>query len=222
MLRRLKAIYRVIKTDGLYTGVKWLIVTVYHRLIPQKQIVWCTNLMQREDLAEFVLPDHLSFQRYQAMDQIGKEDLRAFLACSSILMGSATFIIMHERFNKGAILWMLKVNGQVAGYWWTIANNHVTPTYLPHTSKDIHAIGIELFEGFRGGRLLKTFSQAVQSTLKKECYQRYYAETYLWNLNAIKAFQRIGDCKVGTATRFGFFGKNVIIWHEMSETLEVE
>jgi len=52
--------------------------------------------------------------------------------------------------------------------------------------------------------------------MKNEGYKRCYSETYIWNKRAVKANLKIGSRKVGIATRLKIFGKNVVIWHDMS------
>jgi hypothetical protein len=203
-------------------GIKWLTAKLHFILIPQKQVIWCDDLTKM-DAEGFVLPENLKIERYYSIDQISKEDLESFLQQDSDLMGSASSKLLRERLSKGAALWLLKENNHVCGYWWTIANNHVTPTYLPHIDTDVHAIGVELFESFRGrGHLFRHFIKAIQLTLKEEGFKRYYAETYLTNKRALNAIFNVGEHKVGTASRFSLFGKNVVIWHEMSETRDIE
>jgi hypothetical protein len=215
MFRRLKALYLKVKSNGFVYASKWLITTLYHRLIPQKQIIWYTDLTEI-DSEGFSMPDNVVIQRFYSADQVDKEDLKTLIECGTDLMGSAGSILVRERFNKGAVLWLLKENGRLAGYRWSIINNHVTPTYFPHTETDVHSIGIEIFPGFRGGDLFRLFHEGTKVVLKKEGSKRFYSETHLWNKRAVKAYSKTNSHKIGIATRFSVFGKNVVIWHDMT------
>ena len=219
MLRRLKRLAEIIRSEGFVAGMKWLLMAMHHRFIPEKQVVWCNDLTAF-DANGFKLPDHVEIQRFYSIDQMSKEDLKILMDCKSELMGSAASILIHERFNKGAVLWLLKENRHIAGYRWTIVNNHVTPTYVPHTKTDVHSVGAELFVEFQGRSLIDLFLKSTLITLKDEGFKRYYAETYLQNKRALKAFSRIGLHKIGTASRFSIFGKNVVIWHDVSEEIK--
>lgn len=215
MLRRLKRIADIVKSEGITAGITWLITTVYHRVIPQKQVIWLADLIKL-DSERFSIPDNIEIQRFNSIDEVDKKDYKSLIECGTDLMGSAGSILVRERFDKGFVLWLLKENGQLAGYRWTIVNNHVTPTYVPHTETDAHSIGIEIFSDFRGSHLFRLFDEGIKIALKKEGYKRFYSETFLYNKRAIKAILKTSSRKIGIATRFNIFGKNVIAWHDMT------
>ena len=215
MLRRLKRMVSIVKSEGAIVGLTWLITTVYHRVIPQKQVIWSIDLT-KVDCEGFSMPEGVEIKRFHSIDEIDKEDYKVLIERGTSLMGSAASILVRERFNKGAVLWLLKKNGQLAGYNWTIINNHVTPTYFPHTETDAHSIGTEIFPDFRGCHLFRLFLEGRKVILKKEGSKRYYSETFLWNKRAIKANLKISLRKIGIATRFSIFSKNIVIWHDMT------
>lgn len=221
MSRRLKRLMYMIRREGFIGGIKWMCYAIYHRYIPEKQIIWCMNLTQLET-TEFVLPDNLKLERYNSLEQVSDHDLKILFACHSDLMGSATSILIPERFNKGAVLWLMKDDAHVVGYQWTIANNHTTPTYFPHTEGDIHAIGIEILPDYRGRNLQNIFQQQIWIILRNEGFRRYFSETYLSNKLALKAFSKTGQRGIGIAKRFYFLGKNVVIWYDMSKNIELK
>lgn len=215
MNRRLKRLVREIDKRGIFGGIKWLITTSYHRLLPQKQIIWCTDLTQM-DTEGFSMPDNLKIQRFYSIDQIDKEDLKTLVECNTELMGSAASSLIQERFDKGAVLWLYKENGILAGYRWTIVNDHVTPTYVPQTKTDVHTIGEEIFPAFRGRNLFLLVRTSNRIIMKNEGFKRLYSETYLWNKRAVKAIIKARGRQFGIATMFSLFGKKVVIWHDMS------
>jgi hypothetical protein len=220
MLRRLKRLVYIIRHEGHIAGIKWLTYAIYHRCIPEKQIIWCMDLTKL-NTDGLLLPDNLKLERYHSMKQVDDHDLKTLIAFHSDLMGSATSILIPERFNKGAVLWLLKEDCQIAGYQWTIANNHATPTYFPHTEGDVHSIGIEIMPDYRGHNLQNIFQKQMWIILKNEGFKRFLSETYLRNERAIKAFSKTGQRGIGIASRFNFFGKNVVIWHDMSKNIEL-
>lgn len=215
MFRRLNRLAGIVKADGIIAALKWFIITVYHRLIPQKQVIWCTDLTEF-NAEGFSLPDNIEIQRFYSIDKVDKEDLKTLIRCGTDLMGSAASKLIPERFNKGAILWLYKENRILVGYRWTIVNNHVTPTYVPHTKTDVHSIGEEIFPAFRGKNLHQLAMRYVRIISKNEGFTRYYSETYLWNKRAIKSILKSGTRPIGIATRFSIFGKNIVIWHDMT------
>jgi hypothetical protein len=215
MLRRLRRMAKIFRSVGILACIAWLIAAVYHRVIPQKQVIWLADLTE-VDSEKFLLPNNVEIRRYRSIDEIDKKDYDDLVELGTSLMGSAGNILIRKRFGLGAVLWLLKVNGQLAGYRWTIANNHVTPTHLPHTESDAHSIGIEIFPIFRGSHLFRQFDEGLKILLKKEGYKRFYSETFLWNKHAIKAISKTSSCKIGISTMFCIFGKTIVIWHDMT------
>ncbi|MGB5157634.1 MAG: hypothetical protein WBN77_09395 [Desulfobacterales bacterium] len=216
MFRRMKVLYLRVRSDGITAAIRWLITTVYHRTIPQKQVIWCTDITEINPEG-FSIPDNLKIKYFYSIDQVDKEDLKTLTKYGGTeLMGSAASSIIHDRFAKGAVLWLLKENGKLAGYRWTIVNKHMLPPYVPHTESDVHIIGTEVFPGFRDRELFQIFIKYSNITLKNEGFKRNYSETYLYNKRAVKAILKIGARKIGIARRFSFFGKNVVIWYDMT------
>ena len=109
-----------------------------------------------------------------------------------------------------------KIDNQLGGYRWTICSDHFNTTFVPHTEADVHSIGLELLPAFRSRGLFELFRKHFLVTLKKEGFKKLYSETYLYNKRAVKAHLKIGVSKIGIATRFSIFGKNVVIWHDMT------
>lgn len=219
-MRRLRRIADIVKSRGGIASINWLITTIYHRVIPQKQVIWFADLTEI-DSEGFSLPDNIVIQRFYSIGEVDKEDLKTLIKCGVGLMGSAGSILVSKWFDKGAVLWLLKKDGQLAGYRWTIFNNHVTPTYVPHTQTDAHSIGTEIFPGFRGVGLYRLFDQGTKILFKKEGGKRFYYETYLWDICAVKAILKTNSRKIGIATRFSIFGNNVVIWHDMTSKIDI-
>lgn len=215
MFRRLRVIVDRIKKDGFSVGVRWLFVTIIHRIVPHRQMIWCVDLTSISN-DEFIVPGNIKIKRFTSRDQIDKEELKTLIESGTELMGSAASDLIDDRFNKGAVLWLIEENGSVAGYKWTIVKDWLMPTYVPHTDSDVHEFGSEIFKGFRGRNILQLSTKYVLITLKNEGFKRYYSESYLWNKPAINAFSKTDYRKIGIAKRFGLFGRNVVIWYDMS------
>jgi len=218
VFRRIRVVFEKAKSDGVILAVRWAFVRGFRRIIPHRQVIWCVDLT-KIDSDGFVLPDNLRIERFYSLDELKVADFRALVEARSELMGSGTERLIRERFEKGAALWMLRVDGKLAGYRWTLANNKMTPTYLPHSESDLHSIGFELFPEFRGRKLFNEFLTAMHVISKSEGFKRCYSETYLWNRRAINALLKVGMRKIGTARRFKLFGRNIVIWHDMSDKM---
>lgn len=214
MFRRLKTICLKFRSAGIIAGIKWLITTIYNRVIPRNQVIWFTDLTEI-DSAGFLLPDHIEVKRYYSLNEIDKEDYKTLVECGTALMGSAGSILIRERLNKGAVLWLLKENGRLAGYRWTIAKDTLLQTYMPQTETDVHEFANEIFPGFRGRNFGQLTFQQTLIMLKNEGFKRYYAEIYKSNIRALKSTAKTVLKQIGVARRFNLLGRNVVIWYDM-------
>lgn len=203
---------------GFFGGLRWLLITVKHRIIPHKQIIWLVDLNEIDD-KDFLLPKDIEIIRFRSKEEVDDVILNRIIEGGTDLMGSAADEILKKRFENGATLWIMIADGKVAGYKWTIVKDPLTPTYIPHTQKDIHGIGGEMFGSFRGRNLFQIFTKYKLITLKREGFSRFYSETYIWNKAAVKACLKTDYREIGIAKRFNLFGRNIVVWYDMSNKL---
>jgi RimJ/RimL family protein N-acetyltransferase len=211
MIRRFKHIFNIIQSEGIIVGLRWLFQTIYHRAIPQKQIIWFADLTEIDD-TDFCLPAEIEIRRYTSRKELSKEDYEALVENGTALMGSAARILIDQRLEKGATLWLLKENGSLAGYRWTIVKDTLLGTYVPHTDLDVHEFGVEVFSGYRGRNVFQVFVKHALITLKNEGYKRFFTEVHIWNARSMKAMSKTDLKKIGLARRFQFWGRNIVIW----------
>jgi hypothetical protein len=216
MKTRLNILAKKIKSDGFLVTLKWFLVTRVRRfrIFPQRKVIWCRDLTEAED-EDFELPPNITITRFRSRDQMDKEDLKVLIENVTDLMGTIASKMIDSRFEKGAVLWLIKEDGHLAGYRWTIENDPLYHTYVPLTEKDVHLLDNELFEGFRGGPLNQLFSKSYRITLKREGFKRAFSETHFWNKRAIKAVLKGGGCQIGIARKFHLFGRTIVIWSDM-------
>jgi hypothetical protein len=68
MFRRLKRIANIVKSDGLISGISWLITTLYHRVIPQKQVIWLADLTILES-ERISIPDNIEIRCINSIEK---------------------------------------------------------------------------------------------------------------------------------------------------------
>ncbi len=217
MIGRLQRLSKEINKRGLLGGINWMFNRIWQRIIPQRIVIWFTDLMEINGEA-FSLPDNVEITRYTREDEIEHCDYKRLVETRTELMGSNPIEFIKKRFSYGAQLWIIKVNGQFAGYHWTIVKDPLEQTFFPHTERDVNAIGVEIFEEFRGQGLYKILNDFMVITLKKEGFSRFYRTTYVWNKSSISAISKTHR-KIGIARRFSIFGINNVLWYEMSNKL---
>ena len=57
---------------------------------------------------------------------------------------------IKQRFEKDALLWIIKSNGDIAGYGWSIRKTIASAFPMPITPHDAIAFDMEIFDEYRG------------------------------------------------------------------------
>ena len=121
---------------------------------------------------------------------------------------------VRERFEKGSFLWIVKLNGDIAGFVWSIKGKTVSPWYLPLTPHDTYIFDAVTFEEYRGRGFYPFLMNYVLGQLKMYGASRAVWEVYDWNKPSILGLKKTYCCKFGEARKFRVFGRNVTIWSQ--------
>jgi len=119
---------------------------------------------------------------------------------------------VRERFEKGAILWIIKLDENIAGFGWSIRGKMVHPFYLPLTPHDAVLFSYEIFEEYRGCSLYTLLLNFIFGRLKLEGVGRAFIFVSAWNTPSIRGIEKSCFRKFCKARRFHPFGRNITIW----------
>lgn len=117
-----------------------------------------------------------------------------------------------DRFSKGASLWLLKSEGVLAGFGWTIRGRTITPYYFPIGQNDIQLFDFYVFPKFRGRAFHWLLTNYILRTLAKEGGQRAFADTGEWNQAQLASFRLTNFQRLGLARSRRVFGHTFISW----------
>lgn len=121
-----------------------------------------------------------------------------------------------ERFALGASLWLAKVEGNVAGFGWSLRGSSIETHFLPLTGNDVHFFDFHVFDEYRGRRINVGLVKAMISKLASEANGRVYMEAAEWNTPQLKSISRMPLKKLGIASKYHFGTKTVVIWSDPS------
>jgi ribosomal protein S18 acetylase RimI-like enzyme len=119
---------------------------------------------------------------------------------------------IRERFEKGASLWVVEFECQLAGYGWTLQGRTIAPYYFPLGPDDVHFFDFHVFPGYRGrginpyliGHILEAF--AVKSA------GRAFIEAATWNDAQLSSLRRTPFRRLGSVRSFTILGRTVVSW----------
>ena len=88
---------------------------------------------------------------------------------------------IRERFEKGASLWLLECDDQLAGYGWTLRGGTIEPYYFPLAQDDVHLFDFHVFPHYRGRGMNRYLISRILDSLSDNCGGRAFIEAAEWN-----------------------------------------
>jgi GNAT superfamily N-acetyltransferase len=117
-----------------------------------------------------------------------------------------------ERFAKGASLWLVRAEGQLAGYGWTLVADTMEPHYVSLGPEDVHLFDFLVFPDFRGRGINPALVVHVLETVAGEGKRRALIEAAEWNTAQLSSLRRTPFQKLGVVRKRGLFGKPSVVW----------
>jgi hypothetical protein len=164
-----------------------------------------------DELHEFVLnlPENIIIESKRTYhDILGPDSLRLVNYWTEELLMDKTI----ERFENGAILWIVKYNANVAGFVWSIRGMVSQYYYMPLTPHDAVLFDSVIFDEFRGRGLYPLLMNYVFWQLKIAGVKRTFGMSSAWNEPSIRGIGKTFFRKFGVARKFHIFGRNITIW----------
>jgi ribosomal protein S18 acetylase RimI-like enzyme len=117
-----------------------------------------------------------------------------------------------ERFGKGASLWLVRADGQLAGYGWTLVGDTMEPHHVSLGPEDAHLFDFLVFPDFRGRGINPALVIHVLESLAVEGKKRALLEAAEWNTAQLSSLRRTPFQKLGLARPRGLFRKPSVVW----------
>jgi len=157
-------------------------------------------------------PDNIEIESKTNEKQIGKEDLNSLIEHigEEILLPQ-----LKKRFPHSAILWMIKVDGKLAGYVWSIGKSTAEcpcPYYFPLCDNDVFLFDGSVLTQYRGRNLYPLLVKHVLYGVKKLGFIRAIFDAHEWNVPVQKSFLKVGMKKLGVVRKYKFWGRNLLLW----------
>jgi hypothetical protein len=119
---------------------------------------------------------------------------------------------IQERFGKGASLWLIRSENQLAGYGWTLRAQTIEPYYFPLGSNDFHFFDFHVFPQFRGRGVNPFLVGRILDRLATSCGGRAFIEAAVWNDSQLASLRKTPFRRLGRARSFAIFGHTLVSW----------
>jgi hypothetical protein len=131
-------------------------------------------------------------------------------------VGYAVRKLQEERFARGARLWLLKIDGSVAAYGWTLTGGTIEPHFFPLGPRDVHLFDFFVFPEFRGRRYNCSLVTHILTSLASGKPGRVFIEAAEWNTPQLRSLDRMPFQRFGCARKFQFLGRTIVVWGQGS------
>jgi len=162
-------------------------------------------------------PDQLKAERKQSQNEIGKQDLQRIVSFWNPRLAHQS---LEERFREGATLWLIRSEGQLAGYGWTLTGHTMRPHYVPLGVNDVHLFDFLVFPEFRGRRINPSLVTHILGQLSREGKTRAYIEVAEWNRTQLTSLNKTGLHFFGVARKMSILGRTFVEWKRDQDNLD--
>jgi len=119
---------------------------------------------------------------------------------------------IRERFRKGASLWILECNDQLAGYGWTLQGSTIEPYYFPLAKEDVHFFDFHVLPQFRGRGMNPYLVEHILDSLAVINEGRAFIEAAEWNEAQLMSLRKTRFRPLGSVKSFTILGRRFASW----------
>jgi GNAT superfamily N-acetyltransferase len=119
---------------------------------------------------------------------------------------------LNERFGRKALLWLIKSEGRLAGYGWTLQGSTMEAHYFPLGGHDVHLFDFYVFSEYRGRGLNPLLVGEILRCLAAEGETRAFIEAAEWNDAQLSSLAKTPFASFGLARKWSIFGRTTVRW----------
>lgn len=157
------------------------------------------------------LPSSLKIERARSEAELSQPDLEEIVNCWNPKLASRA---IKTRFGQGASLWMIKSEGAVAGFGWTLQGCTIEPHYYRLGPDDVHLFDFFVFPQFRGQGLNPLLVNNILRHLAAEGVGRAFIEAAEWNLAQLSSLKKTPFHRLSRARKLTIFRHTMVWWDE--------
>jgi ribosomal protein S18 acetylase RimI-like enzyme len=163
------------------------------------------------------LPSFLKVERKKSVAELSPEELQAMTNFWNPKLARRN---ITERFGKGALLWLVKYDGRLAGYGWTLQGQTVEPHYFPLGQNDVHLLDFHVFTEYRGRGINPFLVSHILRSLAIAGADRAFIEAAEWNQAQLSSLAKTPFRRLGLAKKLTILHHTMVWWAEKKNDAE--
>jgi len=196
------------KRHGLAETVKRASQATRRALFANHMVVYCCDLATMP-LKQVNIPESMSIERVRSEGELGAKNREAITGFWNPDLAQRN---IQERFQKGAILWLIRSGEILAGYGWTLQGRTVEPHYFPLAADDVQFLDFHVFPKYRGRAMDWFLMTHILHRLAAEGRARAFGEAAEWNKASLSSFAMTPFRRLGWARKFTVLGHTIVSW----------
>jgi ribosomal protein S18 acetylase RimI-like enzyme len=197
-ISRLIAYY---KRHGFGATLRRFSVAARRTLFAGRSVLFYCDLCALGPAAQ--MPSGLRVERHRTQDDLSPQDLQEITSFWNADLARRN---LNERFGLGASLWLIRLEGKLAGYGWTLQGRTVEPHYFGLGPDDVHLFDFHVFPQYRGRKINPLLVSYILHALAQECRGRAFIEAAEWNQPQLASLRNTTFRRMGFARKFTIFG----------------
>jgi ribosomal protein S18 acetylase RimI-like enzyme len=198
------------RRHGSWETIRRAALALRRALFSSRMVLFYCDL-STQTLHRADLPSFLKVERKTSSAELSPEDLEAM---TSFWNPKLAYRNMGERFDKGASLWLIKSEGKLAGYGWTLRGRTIEPHYFPPEEGDVHLFDFHVFPQYRGWGMNPFLVTHILRSLATEGAGRALIEAAEWNQAQLSSLSKTPFRFLGRARKLTIFGRTIVCWTE--------
>jgi ribosomal protein S18 acetylase RimI-like enzyme len=198
------------KRNGLRATVRRLGLATTRALFSNRMVLFYCDLSALSS-PPADMPSSVKVKRHTNQTNLSPQDLQEITSFWNPELARRK---IKERFDLGASLWLIKFEGNLAGYGWTLQGRTVEPHYFPLGKDDVQFLDFHVFPKYRGRALDWFLMTHALHTLAAEGRARAYGEAAEWNRASLASFGMTPFRPLGWARKYTVLGRTIVSWHE--------
>lgn len=196
------------KRNGLGATFRRLNLAVKRTLFSSRKVLFYCDLTERRS-TEAELPSSARVERVRNRPDLSRADFEQMVSFWNPTLAEGNMI---ERFALGASLWLIKYEGRLAGYGWTLQGCTVEPHYFPLGARDVQFLDFHVFPKYRGRALDWLLMTYILHELAVDGCVRAFGEAAEWNQASVASFVMTSFQRLGLAKKLTVCGRTIVWW----------
>lgn len=174
---------------------------------------WMYHIDLKDDQRCNGVDSTLSMTSFMTAEEV---DVRSFNQLKEFKSELTISRFLNRFFSRGACLWLIRVDEDIAGVLWTLPGGFDGFYSIPIASDEVIILAVEVFSKYRGKGLFPKSLNTLCQALKERGYRSAYLKVAFWNKSMQRSMGKVPWEILGNVITFKLGTCYVTAWRHVS------